>query len=107
MADYIRREAAIKAVKSQTCWHYNNSMIDEQGIIFNIDKIPAADVRPVVMGRWLPHPGGYREWDICSVCKTGCKRRSYVTVNGKEGVEEFSYSFCPWCGANMRSDLNT
>lgn len=30
MSDYISREAAIKAVKSQTCWHYNNSMIDEQ-----------------------------------------------------------------------------
>lgn len=55
--------------------------------IFNI---PAADVRPVVRGRWEPiSDGGY--WR-CTSCA--------------EPTEAFGakrlYRFCPFCGADMR-----
>lgn len=69
-------------------WELNFEEIREA-----LDDVPAADVRPVVRGSW--------EWEMyqmtphCSVC--GGK--------GKPGpaIEE-RFSFCPWCGADMRED---
>lgn len=63
-----------------------------------------ADVRPVRRGRWLTHPDmSFREWDVCSVCGTGCKRREYgMNEDGTEWVTEYSYHFCPNCGADMK-----
>ena len=27
-------------------------------------------------GEWIPHPNKeFREWDVCTACGTGCKRR--------------------------------
>ncbi len=51
-------------------------------------------------GKWIPHPG-YREWDVCSACGIGCKRREYGEQDGHEWMTEHSYQFCPWCGAKM------
>lgn len=55
----------------------------------------AADVRPVVRGRWeLKHIGAGHYWE-CSVCHTNpC---IYVTKNTH---------FCPNCGADMREETN-
>ena len=51
-------------------------------------------------GKWLPHPHE-REWDVCSVCGIGCKRREYEMQFGQEREHEFSYQYCPNCGAKM------
>ena len=61
------------------------------------------DVAPVRHGRWNPHPiMGYKEWDVCSECGIGVKRREYgVGDDGREWVEEYQYVFCPNCGAKM------
>lgn len=57
-----------------------------------IDSIPAADVAPVVHGRWiLPTKLGHRYFDIphCSACDgVPC------------GVDE-NTKYCPNCGARM------
>lgn len=65
------------------------------------DKIPAADVRPVVRGEWVRHvlknanvPWGYD----CSVC-------GEWFVIGEDTAER--YNFCPNCGADMREDDET
>ena len=51
-------------------------------------------------GKWLPHPGD-EDWDVCSVCGTGCKRREH----GDDGwVTEYCYRYCPNCGADLRGD---
>lgn len=50
-------------------------------------------------GRWIPHPRE-RLWDICSACGIGCKRREWE--NG--GETEYSYLYCPNCGAKMDGD---
>ena len=96
--DYISREAAIEAVTSQTCWCYNNSAIDERGIISNLKKITVANVRPVVRGHYVGEYDGYADgnpvYDMwyCSEC--GCCFEDWD--------EKPTYNFCPNCGADMR-----
>jgi len=62
------------------------------------------EVEPVKRGRWEPHPSE-REWDICSYCHLGTKRREYgLNDDGTEWVTEQSYTHCPWCGAKMENE---
>lgn len=59
-----------------------------------------------IKGKWIKHPE-FREYDICSICHVGCKRRSYGTnPDGTEYVEEENYSFCPHCGFPMEFSIN-
>lgn len=91
MSDYISREEAKKAVVKAVGQGYSP---------FNaIVMIPAADVRPVVRGKWiLKHDysteeieDGEKYWE-CSLC--GCGSDSYDTT--------WHTPFCPNCGADMR-----
>lgn len=50
-----------------------------------IHLLPAADVAPVVHGRWREMDKGYY---VCSSCNT------FITVN-------YGYKYCPNCGAKM------
>lgn len=52
------------------------------------DKLPAADVKPVVRGKWERRNWGF-DYDCCSVC--GYEHRYAGTFN-----------YCPNCGADMR-----
>lgn len=92
MADYIDR-AAIK-------WHdeefeercHNDRWTEVATIAFKkeVDKIPAADVRPVVHRRWIRY--GAEKW-YCSGCG--------LTI---ETEEECLPNFCKDCGADMREE---
>ena len=57
-------------------------------------------------GTWRPHSDpSNREWDVCTLCGIGCHRRSYgINPDGSEWVEEYSYRFCPFCGARMKEN---
>lgn len=58
-----------------------------------VSEIPAADVRPVVRGRWSWRTGSeYR-------C-TNCGRHTHVD----EVMEEPAYNYCPYCGADMKGE---
>lgn len=74
MDDYIKREAAIKVVL------YAPPLKRE------INSIPAADVRPVVRGKWITVKYPLYE---CSVCGA-----VYQDVG-------YGFNFCPNCGAQM------
>ena len=72
--------------------------------------MPTIDAVPVVHGYWRPHPLGYtsnlvkyEEWDVCSNCGIGTKRRNMTD----DFFEEYSYSYCPWCGAKMDAKEGT
>lgn len=107
MADYIDRAEAIKAVcrKCTAC----SVLTDKDDKAFSkahcaeiraLQELPAADVKPVVHGRWieypdcLKYPNAYADDHIvCSVCEECFS----VLDNDTE-----RFWFCPHCGSDMR-----
>jgi hypothetical protein len=90
MAEYIERSAAIEAAKHAWAKGLEPSQY--------IEALPAADVAPVVHGRWIswekagnfvPSPDRHE----CSVCHDAAQ----VLVNGLELLSDY----CPNCWAKM------
>lgn len=92
MAEYIDREAVL--AQAGNCYDHEGHLLYAVGT-GNILRIPAADVKPVVRGKWiLPTVINGRAYKIphCSVCDcVPC------------GVDE-NTRFCPNCGARMVAD---
>lgn len=66
-----------------------------------IDVQPTVDAEPIKHGHWSLNPHN-RAWDVCSACGFGTKRREYgINPDGTEYVTEYSYRYCPNCGAKM------
>ena len=79
MADYIEREVVKELLN-----------INYGGYLDAIDRIPAADVVPVVHGRWIADGDGYHWTYNCSICAW------------KDGYPfNERHNFCPNCGAKM------
>lgn len=100
MAEYIDREALIKEIKKGIVFsgRLNSRMLraELRGANLVIEKVkiaPAADVVPVVQGKWKKCFEDWRiqiEGDECSVCGF----QHY-------GTNISDYSYCPSCGAKM------
>lgn len=116
MDEYISRKAAIAYIREQSeeCQKAFEELGGESGIYADayndlaedFCSIPAADVAPVVHGRWLPvHESEMTGWQpelagydpiggyVCAVCK-------------EEAVYDCNDNFvlsnyCPHCGAKM------
>ena len=100
MAEYIEREAAFNALLKLVpkvdddgyCYAYSDYCWVIRGDAATaIDSIPAADVRPVVRGKWTRRKS--KLYTMCSACGYGYSNSHY------HKVEEFK--FCPNCGAMM------
>ena len=78
MSDYIEREAAMEIVTRTTG--------DYAAAWSEIRRLPAADVAPVVHGRWIEDEYGFNS---CSECGYEWDESEYKTL------------FCPDCGAKM------
>ena len=94
MAEYIERETLYE----KAYWHGEHPDIDNpfpDGVdaidIKDVDAIPAADVAPVVHGRWIYDKKAQRPY--CSVCK------GYFY-----GATNSPMSYCPNCGTKMDGD---
>ena len=93
MAKYIEKEAAVKAVEKYgltngAVWGRHTGLAI--CIASEIAEIPAADVTPVVYGRWGTgrfnlETGNYEEQ--CTSCRNFSK--------------EYGKPYCPNCGAKM------
>ena len=101
MAEYIERDALRDAVESID-WYsvYKgkltagapssaNALYKANDIYSVIDNAPAADVVPVLHGKWLTHSDRPDNL-ICSVCECGFDMWKHDKHN-----------FCPNCGAKM------
>lgn len=99
MAEYIKREAALRA----NCYFCSEHLKDDSPCgekcadYMKFMKIPAADVRPVVRGHWISEEeaeekGDYSLRDACSVCGH-CDW---------DCTESAGFNYCPNCGADMR-----
>lgn len=88
MAEYIEHSAAIEAAKHAWAKGLDPSQY--------IEALPAADVAPVVHGRWMP--SGYEDCSEqfrrvkCSQCDQEAYAMAFYVVDGH---------YCPNCGAKM------
>ena len=83
MDEYIKREAAIEAVKHAWAKGLEPSQY--------IENIPAANVAPVRHGRWEV---GYVHDRVCSCCR-----------HPDNDFDDYAHKFCPHCGAKMDGGL--
>lgn len=94
MAEYIKREAAVKSVLRMR--KPENSVAQNRMLsIIQMDvlKLPTADVAPVVHGRWIleREPNGKPYCFHCSVCDSDYHCIGIVVAS----------DYCPNCGAKM------
>lgn len=85
MAEYIEREAFLDYMKG-TSRYFN--------VKFDIENFPAADVAPVVHGRWIGAPLCGNDNCRCSEC--GSWHNIHANLRG-----EIIQKYCPNCGAKM------
>ena len=93
MDEYIEREALIAHIKNLPTWwadaggvygrsmKYPEGMFDCEDVISSVENAPAADVAPVVHGRWMITEGRI-ENAVCSNCGrlSSHTMKSIVTV---------------------------
>lgn len=92
MAGYIKRDTAIRAVMA-TKWVDGSDGAMAMEIVASP---PAADVVPVVHGKWIrPHWKNSDYCCDCSECDGEAMHREYQW--NKKGI----YPICPNCGAKM------
>ena len=92
MNEYIKREAAIRALLNDAPEQVGYSREDAADCILYMD---AADVVPVRHGRWIEPPRlyyGAKQYE-CSLCYSD-------TFWNKHSITE-KYPHCPNCGAKM------
>ena len=86
--EFISREAALVALQDSDLFNTTERQLRA------IRELPAADVAPVVHGRWIDGAEDFTCGNHnaeCSIC------RCYVSWDGCD--EDFNY--CPNCGAKM------
>lgn len=96
MTKYIEREAAmLTPVLPKTHRQYQTDNLDDAcecgwyDALSNLKNLPAADVAPVVHGKWIEKTFLMGTSNFCSLC--GCHY----------GMPHEKYNFCPNCGARM------
>ena len=100
MAEYIEREAVLEFVEPDA-----RPFLAER-----IKSIPAADVRPVVRGKWedvnvrdySTNINGGLPLNVASMCCSVCKRWHNEVYHYGNPTE--MAHFCPNCGADMRAE---
>lgn len=109
MNDYISREAAIsmfaelqELANKRVCdtpadspcyMRYVTQVRERDDTVRRLRKLTAADVRPVVRGKWLPTKDDNKK--RCSHCDVIHLIAQYPYGNA---------NFCPNCGADMRGE---
>lgn len=89
MAEYIDRESAIESLP--VAW---------DSAVNALRNAPAADVAPVVHGRWVVHKTATgRAYTLCSRCNSGLA--NYDKGGISEPLEMRGAKYCPNCGAKM------
>lgn len=97
MAEYIDIDAPIDVAVYQRNRRIQVTL--RQILESNDSQYQAADVRPVVRGKWIDRYDKYYGWNMwaCSACG-----EEFVLTDGTPDMNE--YHFCPNCGADMREE---
>lgn len=83
MAEYIDKQAFLNHMKGTSRYF---------DVKFDIENFPAADVAPVVHGRWVKHTR-IHGFSYCSACKD--------VYLDEEWLRDGKWGYCPNCGAKM------
>ena len=117
MAEYIDREAFVKAMRKQYCEKCDRRRGKKNGkvqfiynigeapcracgvddMLFDIEDIPAADVVPVVHGKW--EILFTQDISDCIVDHCRCTKCGLVHIFVEKHYGQ--YNWCPQCGARM------
>ena len=92
MAEYIERKALRDAL-------YDADAITMNGVKI-LNQFPAADVAPVVHGRWISLAECENEGVYCSICKKKVWKSDYAWYS-KKRRNKLRSNYCPNCGAKM------
>ena len=95
MSEYIEREKAIDYLMEIIDRPNHPEWLWTDEICGSLNAIPAADVRPVVRGRWN-RTDAYPHRLYCSVCYN-----TYLKNDELLERWEFPLNYCPNCGAKM------
>lgn len=95
MTEYIEREAALREIERRETFMVGDKYISVDSMNTFIKNRPAADVAPVVHGRWEQDADG--DW-YC----TNCDEVVAICESGKERT--YRKPYCPNCGAKMDGD---
>ena len=99
MADYIRREDALFALRKAERGGSMTALTRLERAYAEIREMPAADVAEVVHGQWEGEGDGYADGEIvldvwyCSQC-------GYCIDDGTDNPDCLP-KYCPGCGAKM------
>lgn len=109
MAEYIKREAIMKfPIRKDHCdkKHANEHFIfGIESVLEYIQNLPAADVAPVVHGRWkLLRKGDWTSVFVCSVCGRRETIEESESYNSQLKMPR-EYPYCH-CGARMDGGLD-
>ena len=109
MAEYIDREALYE----KSYWHGRHPDVDNpfpDGVdaidIKDVDAIPAADVAPVVHGRWifgkdLPYSWGQIPKNKYHLYCSECLEQAFNRLEDNDPDFDVGTSCCPNCGCRM------
>lgn len=97
MAEYIERNAAIRALLNDSPEQVSYSREDAADCIRYMD---AADVAPVVHGHWISLTECANEGVYCSICKKKVWKSDYAWCS-KKSRNKLRSNYCPNCGAKM------
>lgn len=106
MSDYIDREAIMRKFADHVRRSNNSDFAQTptwNQAVQIVEDSPAADVAPVVHGRWIDDKGNFVPWDEMN---KNCPRYSaFCSVCGEWLTASDEYptigNFCPNCGAKM------
>lgn len=98
MAEYIERETMIQAIREYSGFFQDSPSTNHMILKMEAEDVArdleAADVAPVVHGRWKENDNFDDGFWVCS----SCGFVSEATAAHK------LYNFCPNCGADMREE---
>lgn len=95
MAEYIARDALLDDIAAAVD-HGGMGRVVGQTLMRYAKRIPAADVVPVVHGRWITTS----ESDISKTVEcSACRYDFYFAKYGQLNIDKMSH--CPNCGAKM------
>ena len=99
MAEYIEREAVFTLL-AKVSDGYLYIEVETEHLMDRVRAIPAADVKPVVRGKWIPDDE--TGLPICSKCFSGKPKSCVCTSAIDHHLHDREIRYCYFCGADMR-----